>query len=318
MDRTTDERVRKVDDGDLISEDDSSKRTKVAHDVINPTNDANRPELVITPASTEKSEQLDPICIVCMEEGSAESPLLDVHQCGQCSKDAWRICACCNETILSRTCPVCRGNYAPILLHVVPGKNIYACEWLYMFKLRVFYFDFTIGMPLNQLANKELATEAKSLLLYKFGIIRHLISKSNVAVWNPEQGKMHLSLPREFSSDTDEVCCLTVTIPMSADRIVNNTFAFNNSVWDEIESEVETGTSQTGDMKDSKLAVQWLLSFTRHEGHQILSMMTLSDWEQMMDPAKSTDTAEALQTITSNIVLGGGIKPSEKEVLAEA
>lgn len=221
--------------------------------------------------------KLEDVCIVCMEGNSAERPLLDIHQCGQCSKEAWKICACCNESILSRTCPVCRGNYAPIMLHVVPG------------------------VPLNQLADKTLAPEKKALLLYKFGIIRHLIGKSNVAVWNPSKLQMHFSLPQEFAEGSKEINCLTVTVPMTADRIVDESFIFNNSVWDEIENEVEHGASNTGVMMVSKQAVQWLLSFTRHEDHQILSMMTSQDWEMMLDPAKSQDTAEALHSIQSSI-----------------
>ena len=148
-----------------------------------------------------------------------------------------------------------------------------------------------------------MSPEDKSLLLYKFDIVRHLIGKSNVAVWNPVKKQIHFSLPREFVEDTKEFCCLTVTIPMSADRIVDGTFTFNNTVWDEIENEVETGTSQTGEMMPSKQAVQWLLSFTRHDEHQILSMMAAADWENMLDPSKSEDTKAALNLIKCGIVL---------------
>jgi hypothetical protein len=220
---------------------------------------------------SEGSEET--VCIVCMEPDCSDRPLLDEHQCSQCNKDAWKICACCNDSILSRTCPVCRGNYAPILLHVVPGT------------------------PLNQLADTSLTADAKALLLYKFGIVRRLISKSNVAVYNPGKEQMHFSLPREFAGDTTDVNCLTVTIAMKPDRIVNGTFTFDNTVWDEIEHEVEHGTDPTGEMRLAKDAVQWLLSFTRHEDHQILSMVSTEDWENMLDPAKSADTAEALQSI---------------------
>lgn len=99
---------------------------------------------------------------------------------------------------------------------------------------------------------------------------------------------------------------------MAVDRIVNNTFTFNNNVWDEIESEVESGTSGTGEMRESDAAIQWLLSFTRYAGHSILSMMTEADWEQTLDPTKSEDTAAALQTIQSSIVVPKGeVKPVE-------
>lgn len=202
------------------------------------------------------------------------------------------------ETMLRFPCLLYQVYCLPALCFCFAHTN------LYLFQSR-----FCPGTPLSQLADKTLSAEAKSILLYKFGIIRQLISKSNVAVWNPDQGKMHFSLPREFSEGTNEVTCLTVTIPMTADRIADNTFTFNNTVWDEIESEVENGATPTGEMRDSKVATQWLLSFTRHAGHQILSMMSEADWEYTLDPAKSEDTAAALQSIQSNIVLGGAKKP---------
>lgn len=61
-------------------------------------------------------------CTVCMEEGTEESPILVTHQCPRCAKDAWKICLVCNEALLSRVCPICRGDYAPVEMHLVPGK----------------------------------------------------------------------------------------------------------------------------------------------------------------------------------------------------
>jgi hypothetical protein len=70
-------------------------------------------------ASSEEEEE---ICSLCMEPATADCPILPEHQCPQCAKDAWKICQTCNESLLSRTCPVCRGDYAPIVMHTVPGK----------------------------------------------------------------------------------------------------------------------------------------------------------------------------------------------------
>ncbi len=191
-------------------------------------------------------------------------------------------------------------------------KMVRRLKLYFMLMLCIFFIPCT-GVPLSGLADKTLSAETRALLLYKFGIIRQLIGKSNVAVWNPEQGKMHFSLPREFAEgNSNKMCCLTATVPMAVDRIVNNTFTFNNNVWDEIESEVESGTSGTGEMRESDAAIQWLLSFTRYAGHSILSMMTEADWEQTLDPTKSEDTAAALQTIQSSIVVPKGeVKPVE-------
>ncbi len=61
-------------------------------------------------------------CAICMEEGTDVSPILPSHQCPQCVKEAWSICLVCNESLLSRRCPICKGDYAPVVMHLVPGK----------------------------------------------------------------------------------------------------------------------------------------------------------------------------------------------------
>lgn len=131
MEENKGDRVRKAEaeaGGEFQEAESSSKKLKTGEGNFVPTTALAfvdvEPTTAVTPtSSTESNEQREAICIVCMEEGSTESPLLESHQCGQCSKNAWKICACCNETILSRICPVCRGNYAPIFLHVVPGMD---------------------------------------------------------------------------------------------------------------------------------------------------------------------------------------------------
>jgi hypothetical protein len=266
MEKQKSEKVSREDSADSPA----SKRAKVEEPIAEDASDASK----------------ESVCIVCMETDCSDRPLLDAHQCNQCSKDAWRICACCSDSLLSRTCPVCRGDYAPILLHVVPGE------------------------PLSKLADKTLTPEEKAVLLYKFGIVRHLIGKSNMAVHNPSKEQMHFSLPREFAEDSTDVNCLTVTIPMKAERIVDGTFTFNNAVWDEIEQEVEHGTVPTGEMMLARDAIQWLLSFTRHENHQILSMLPTTEWEAMLDPSKSQETAETLQSIKVGISEAGQL-PAE-------
>jgi hypothetical protein len=60
------------------------------------------------------------VCILCMEADDTANPLIQ-HNCPQCARQAWKICYSCNESLLSRTCPVCRSDYAPLLLYFVPG-----------------------------------------------------------------------------------------------------------------------------------------------------------------------------------------------------
>ena len=46
--------------------------------------------------------------------------LRDAHGCGTCKTDAWFICSSCHEGLLSRQCPVCRGEYASEVLYPFP------------------------------------------------------------------------------------------------------------------------------------------------------------------------------------------------------
>lgn len=71
--------------------------------------------------ANSNNSNFDETCIVCMESNSTEKPFMENHQCKQCSIGAWHICVCCNESLLSRTCPVCRSEYAPIVLHALQG-----------------------------------------------------------------------------------------------------------------------------------------------------------------------------------------------------
>ena len=112
---------------------------------------------------------------------------------------------------------------------------------------------------------------------------------------------MYFSLPQEFVEDTEELCSLTVSIPMTSDRLIDEQFIFNNKVWDEIENELESENSVGLEtLRPSKIAIQWLLSHTKEEGSQIYTMMTPSEWSYQLDPKESIET---LQSIKENIVV---------------
>lgn len=65
-------------------------------------------------------------CLICseIETEGGEVIFLPEHACGQCSKGVWNICETCHDALLSRKCPVCRGEYAPRLLYVMPGIHL--------------------------------------------------------------------------------------------------------------------------------------------------------------------------------------------------
>lgn len=98
----------------------------------------------------------------------------------------------------------------------------------------------------------------RTVLLYKFGIVKTIILRSNVAIWSPQYGSMYFSFPTESSNDNASYSHFTASIPMYEDRIRNDQFRFDNKVWDEIESvaenegiddaeEEEVGVAEEGD-----------------------------------------------------------------------
>jgi hypothetical protein len=156
----------------------------------------------------------------------------------------------------------------------------------------------------------------KVQLIYKFGLVRHLVGKSNVAVWNPKQGRIFFALPQEFVEDTSpHFTCHAVSIEITPDRFVDDKFEFTNKVWDEIENEVDTGNiPNNGEIFSSKHdVIQWILSNTSDEGNKILTMMTTNDWTLMLDPVESAEALIAIEkTIlkTSNITTTPVSSPS--------
>lgn len=79
---------------------------------------------IVETVDLTKSADADigPTCLICMEEAASLNPLLPDHQCPQCAPGSWTVCHVCNEALLSRLCPVCRAEYAPITMHIMPGN----------------------------------------------------------------------------------------------------------------------------------------------------------------------------------------------------
>lgn len=165
-----------------------------------------------------------------------------------------------------------------------------------------FLSRFYVGLPLNLLADQTLSEEERTNLLYKFGIVRHLISKSNVAIWSPVTKKMLFCLPQKIQSgNVEEQSYALVSINCDESRVNDETFAFTNKVWDEIENEVETGEVTAGEIVEQPQAIQSILSVTKDTGHKLFTMLSPEDWQYMLDPTGSADTTEALKAIKNTI-----------------
>ena len=159
-----------------------------------------------------------------------------------------------------------------------------------------------VGLPLSSLGDQTLSEEERTNLLYKFGIVRHLIGKSNVAIWSPVTKKLNFSLPQKMlAEDDNDQSYAIVSIHCDDDRVTGETFLFTNKVWDEIENEVETGEVTAGEMVEQSKAIQSILAVTKDAGHKLYTMLSEEDWQYMLDPRESNDTTEALKAIKNSI-----------------
>lgn len=160
-----------------------------------------------------------------------------------------------------------------------------------------------IGLSFVHLADNGLSEEEKANLLYKFGVVRQLIGRSNVCAWSPKANRMYFSLPeRTTDGGADEGSFAIVSIPLEATEVTEESFMFTNKVWDAIENEVEHGEVQAGEMVPLSRAIQWILAVTKETGHKLYTMMNGEDWNYMLNPQESSDTIEALKAIRNTIL----------------
>ena len=157
------------------------------------------------------------ICVVCMmniaELQEADCPMMLEHSCRQCNKASWNICENCEEQVLSRKCPVCRGEYAPIVLYEFPDLQP----------------NLLSGDPPREM----------KLFRAKMSLLIKLLGGSNTAVYLPDKGIMRFFMPQnttDIAGMAGDVEFLQIDIPISHDRVADGKFFFTDRVWDELEN----------------------------------------------------------------------------------
>ena len=74
------------------------------------------PSLATPPAKLSDTDTDTKVCALCME-GADEGKTIIPHNCPRCKEGAWAICDLCNESRLSRACPMCNGDYVSFVLN---------------------------------------------------------------------------------------------------------------------------------------------------------------------------------------------------------
>jgi hypothetical protein len=132
-----------------------------------------------------------------------------------------------------------------------------------------------------------------------------VLSRTNAAVWCPDSCKMFFSLPTDLSAPLNEMQIILTSIPMTPDRILNNNlFLFSNSVWDEIEYEMEHTEDETANYQtDSRNALKWILSRAQSPGALIMTRIPPDEWNSIsldvFDTVDSNTASSNDQNVTN-------------------
>lgn len=180
-------------------------------------------------------------CAVCFETYNEGNNMISFHQCPQCVPEAWRICNKCEQSILSRSCPICRGDYAP---------------------LAYYSFDEAFSGDIQPISSNLISAVNFAKL--------SLITYENVAIWNPDEGKLWFSLPKDSSLSPKNIQYMRAYIAIKSEDIKSHfednapIFQFTNKIWDELENSVESEAndanenSGNGDVLNIRETIRWV------------------------------------------------------------
>ena len=196
-------------------------------------------------------------------ESESEGRQILPHSCPQCIKGAWVICDLCNESRLSRLCPICNGEYSPLMLYMMPNDQQF----------------------LEYIKDRPLDKQAICLKALQFSKLK-LITVSNVVVYDATAKTLKFSLPVDTSLPPKSIRYMTVSLPLvpqqaisseveDSKKVLNqeyinsiidriNTkveFAFNNTIWDFLEHQMETDASTSSASSENTTDIRGAMAF---------------------------------------------------------
>eukprot|EP00462_Mataza_sp_D1_P021891 CAMPEP_0175140366 /NCGR_PEP_ID=MMETSP0087-20121206/11436_1 /TAXON_ID=136419 /ORGANISM="Unknown Unknown, Strain D1" /LENGTH=272 /DNA_ID=CAMNT_0016423515 /DNA_START=178 /DNA_END=999 /DNA_ORIENTATION=- len=175
--------------------------------------------------TNESREAAENRCGICLQEGSLSSNhcsgnieaelaiKLLPHQCSICKPLAWKVCDKCNENLLSRTCPMCNSDYAPLPLYRVGGRS------------------------LSEVLDPNLDSQTKVLLTLKMKALESIIPSVNAMCYIPPDGTtQHAPGTGIFYLPNGE-SALVVKVKLELKE--DQPFLLSNRTWNLIEQAVE-------------------------------------------------------------------------------
>lgn len=90
--------------------------------------------------------------------------------------------------------------------------------------------------------------------------------------------QMHFFLPQEFTEELNSFRSLSVSIPMTEDSIINNTFLFTNKLWDDLMQEMEDGPEGSDEILTSKKTMTKIFLHLHSPNSQLMTQMPPDQW----------------------------------------
>lgn len=144
--------------------------------------------------------------------------------------------------------------------------------------------------------------DERALVIYKIGITRGIISRSNTMAFIPFDNTMYFSIPQEYDHETQEMYFLTISVPAQhlVDNIRGDTFVFDNSVWNALAEASVTSANQDNEVyRTTSEVIYWQLSNLAYEGCSLYTMFSPEKWAEMLDPVAC---ASAVMAIRENVI----------------
>ena len=151
-------------------------------------------------------------CAICLHS-ELDRPLRP-HGCGTCAPDAWRVCDDCERNLVSRSCPMCQGDYRALELFAYQRLEDAVLEG-------------------RELSEKQRFVCRKVCFLGRL----EMLTFSNTLIWHPAERVLHFSLPVDTTVEpsTIEYLRARLRVDDATEALLREgRFHFTNKVWDAI------------------------------------------------------------------------------------
>ena len=222
---------------------------------------ASEPLPLLPPLPSPSSKE----CAICLESNET----VGAHGCKQCRADAWTVCENCDALLLSRVCPLCKGDYRPLQLTSL-SKIIFQA-------VRTIEREGEDSGSSHSSTDSPPAISEECLLRVMTERRLQSIALSNVMIYTPEDSMLQFSLPVDMTVGPKEARYLRGSKRASDEELETlkeGTYSFGNQVWEALildserdeEGEEEYEVAEEGEGGDTVSGQQEVTEEEQEEG----------------------------------------------------